>query len=55
VGSCAWKRSVRAGLGGPTHPGRRWIGRPFDPEAFDPSEFDDNLRNGRLAAFDDEA
>ena len=28
---------------------------PFDPEAFDPGEFDDNLRNGRRAPFDDEA
>jgi hypothetical protein len=44
-------------LANPAHPEhderREWIGRPFDPEAFDPSEFDDNLRNGRLAAFDD--
>jgi Plasmid pRiA4b ORF-3-like protein/Domain of unknown function (DUF6933) len=42
----------------PTHPEyderRDWLGRPFDPEAFDPSEFEDNLRNGRLAAFDDD-
>lgn len=31
-----------------------WLGRrDFDPEAFDPSEFADNLRNGRLATFDD--
>jgi hypothetical protein len=46
-------------LADPTHPERderrEWIGRPFDPEAFDPSEFEDNLRNGRLAGFDDEA
>jgi hypothetical protein len=46
-------------LANPTHPEhderREWIGRPFDPEAFDPSEFEDNLHNGRLAAFDDEA
>ena len=44
-------------LADPAHPERderrEWIGRPFDPEAFDPSEFEDNLRNGRLAAFDD--
>lgn len=39
----------------PEHDERRdWLGRPFDPEAFDPSEFEDNLRNGRLAVFDDE-
>lgn len=32
----------------PEHDERRdWLGRPFDPEAFDPSEFEDNLRNGR--------
>ena len=46
-------------LANPTHPEhderREWVGRPIDPEAFDPSEFEDNLRNGRLAAFDDEA
>lgn len=45
-------------LANPAHPEhderREWIGRPFDPEAFDPSEFEDNLRNGRLAVFDDE-
>jgi hypothetical protein len=32
-----------------------WLGRPFDPEAFDPGEFEGNLSNGRLAMFDDEA
>ena len=30
------------------------IGRPFDPGAFDAAEFEDNLRNGQFAAFDDE-
>lgn len=44
-------------LSDPTHPEhgerREWLGRPFDPDAFDPSDFDDNFRNGRLAAFDD--
>jgi hypothetical protein len=44
-------------LAHPAHPEhderREWIGRPFDPEAFDPSEFEDNLRSGRRAAFDD--
>ena len=46
-------------LADPNHPehGERtdWLGRRFDPEAFDLGEFADNLRNGRLAAFDDEA
>jgi hypothetical protein len=46
-------------LADPTHSEhqerREWLGRPFDPDAFDPSEFEDNLRNGRLAVFDDEA
>ena len=53
--------AIRGTVGGgslPAHPEhderRGWIGRPFDPEAFDPAEFEDNLRNGRLAAFDDE-
>jgi hypothetical protein len=45
-------------LADPSHPEhaerREWLDRPFDPEAFDPSEFEDNLRNGRLAAFDDD-
>lgn len=46
-------------LADPDHPEHderaEWLGRPFDPEAFDSSEFEDNLRNGRLAVFDDEA
>ena len=33
---------------------REWLGREFDPEAFDPGEFDDNFRNARLAVFQDE-
>lgn len=45
-------------LADPAHPEhherREWLDRPFDPEAFDSSEFEDNLRNGRLAVFDDE-
>jgi hypothetical protein len=50
-------KNLLAVLADPTHPEHRqraeWIGRPFDPEAFDPSEFADNLRAGRLAVFDD--
>ena len=46
-------------LADPTHPEydrrRTWIGRPFAPEVFDSGEFADNLRNGRLTAFDDDA
>jgi hypothetical protein len=44
-------------LADPTHPDHRerteWIGSPFDPDAFDPAEFADNLREGRLAVLDD--
>ncbi|HUS62411.1 MAG TPA: plasmid pRiA4b ORF-3 family protein [Acidimicrobiales bacterium] len=51
-------RELLAILGNPAHPEhdarRDWIGRPFDPDAFDPSEFEDNLRNGPLTAFDNE-
>jgi hypothetical protein len=51
-------REVLEVLADPTHPEHRerreWIGRPFDPEAFDPGEFDDNLRSQRLLDFDDE-
>jgi hypothetical protein len=39
----------------PDHPERlEWIGRPFDPESFDPGDFEDNLRNGQLIRFDDQ-
>lgn len=44
-------------LADPTHPEHdervEWIGRPFDPELFDASDFDENLRSQKLAAFDD--
>ncbi len=44
-------------LADPAHPEhderREWIGRPVDPDAFDPSEFEDNLRNRQDADFDD--
>jgi hypothetical protein len=44
-------------LSDPTNPEHRarveWIGRPFDPEAFDPGDFADNLREGAYARFDD--
>jgi hypothetical protein len=44
-------------LADPTHPERaahrEWIGRPFDPEAFDPDDFDANLQSQRLTSFDD--
>jgi hypothetical protein len=45
-------------LADPMHPEhdqrREWLGGPFDTEAFDPSEFEDNLRDARLAVFDDQ-
>ncbi len=44
-------------LADPNHPKRaeklEWIGRPYDPEAFDPADFAENLRNQHLAAFDE--
>lgn len=44
-------------LADPTHPEHReqleWIGRPFDPEAFDPGDFEHNLSSQRLLDFDD--
>ena len=51
-------RELLAILADPTHrehaERRAWLGRPFDPEAFDPAEFDDNLRAARESVFDDE-
>ncbi len=44
-------------LADPTHPEHRdltdWLGAPFDPEAFDPTDFAHRLREGRLGALDD--
>jgi Plasmid pRiA4b ORF-3-like protein/Domain of unknown function (DUF6933) len=44
-------------LADPTHPEhddrRDWLGREFDPAEFDINEFADNLRQGRLARFED--
>jgi len=41
-------------LADPTHEEHRersdWLGAPFDPEAFDPSDFEHNLREGRADA-----
>jgi hypothetical protein len=45
-------------LADPRHPEHRerreWMGRDYDPAAFDPGEFEENLRNAKLAAFDDD-
>lgn len=44
-------------LADPSHPEHleqsEWVGRDYDPAAFDPSEFEENLRNAELATFDD--
>ncbi len=43
-------------LSDPTHEEHRerveWLGHPFDPEAFDPSDFERNMREGGAANFD---
>lgn len=59
------RRRERAGEAGPLEPTDQGVGHAHhgEPggvrfeagEAFDPSEFEDNLRNSRLAGFDDEA
>lgn len=45
-------------LADPAHPEHAdraaWLGRPLDPEAFDPGDFEHNLRAGRLARLDDD-
>jgi hypothetical protein len=50
-------RELLAVLTDPNHPEHderlEWIDGPFNPEAFDPSEFGDNLRNLRRASFND--
>ena len=44
-------------LADPDHPEHlerlEWLERPLDPEAFDPNDFTENLRNLRLTTFDD--
>ncbi len=41
----------------PSHPEhaerREWLGRPFDPDAFEAGDFETNLRNQQLAGADD--
>jgi hypothetical protein len=50
-------RDLLAILADPSHPEHRerleWLGGPFDPDSFDPSDFEDNLRNGQLGRFGD--
>jgi hypothetical protein len=45
-------------LADPRHPEHRerreWMGELYDPAAVDPSEFENNLRNAKLASFDDD-
>jgi len=52
-------RDLLAILSDSSHPERderiEWLAQSFDPELFDRDEFTDNLRNLRLAAFDDRA
>lgn len=52
-------RELLAILADPSHPEHdervEWLGGPFDPRAFHPGEFEDNLRHGRLTRFDDQA
>jgi hypothetical protein len=50
-------RELLAAIADPRNPEHdallEWLGRPFDPEAFDPEEFAHNLCNQRLTTFDD--
>jgi hypothetical protein len=44
-------------LADPAHPEhderREWLGREFDPESFDPNDFEHNFRDGQLARLED--
>jgi hypothetical protein len=57
-GGTSGYRQLLGVLADPRHPEyheyREWIGRPYDPATFDPSEFEENLRNAKLAALDDD-